>query len=74
MDETYTAKTHTIDRETAHWLKELQRSKYVFKYDTEDTVPFKMVIVDEFNIELPTDENRFRLECTYRYADSGINI
>lgn len=74
MDDTYVAKTHTIDRETAEWLKELQRSRYVFKYDNDASVPFKMVIVDEFNIELPTDENRFRLECTYRYADSGINI
>lgn len=74
MDDSFVAKTHTIDRDTAQWLKELQRSKYVFKYDKDATVPFKMVIVDEFNIELPTDENRFRLECTYRYSDSGINI
>ena len=74
MEDTYVAKTHTIDRETAEWLKELQRSRYVFKWNTDESVPFKMVIVDEFNIELPTDENRFRLECTYRYADSGINI
>ena len=74
MEDTYVAKTHTIDRDTAVWLKELQRSRYVFKYDKDASVSFKMVIVTEFDIELPTDENRFRLECTYRYADSGINI
>lgn len=74
MEDTYVAKTHTIDRDTAVWLKELQRSRYVFKYDKDASVSFKMVIVTEFDIELPTDENRFRLECTYRYADSEINI
>lgn len=74
MDETYIAKTHTIDREMAEWLRELQRSRYVFKYNPEDGVPFKMVVVSQFDIVLPSDENRFRLECRYRYADSSINV
>lgn len=74
MDETYTAKTHSIDRNMAEWLRELQRSRYVFKYNPDDEVPFKMVVVSEFDISLPSDENKFRLECKYRYADSAINI
>lgn len=75
MDETYTAKTHSIDRDMANWLRELQRSRYVFKFDPDNTtVPFKMVVVSEFNISLPSDENKFNLECTYRYADSAINV
>lgn len=74
MDETYIAKTHTIDREMAEWLRELQRSRYVFKFNPQDSVPFKMVVVSQFDIVLPSDENRFRLECRYRYADSSINV
>lgn len=74
MDETYTAKTHSIDRDMAEWLRELQRSRYVFKYDPDASVPFKMVVVSEFNISLPSDESKFNLECKYRYADSAINV
>ena len=74
MDESHIAKTHSIDRDIAEWLRELQRSRYVFKFDPTDSVPFKMVIVSEFNISLPSDETKFRLECKYRYADSAINV
>ena len=74
MDETYTAKTHSIDRKMAEWLKELQRSRYVFKYNPADEVPFKMVVVSDFDISLPSGESKYRLECTYRYADSAINV
>ena len=74
MEENYVAKTHTIDRDMAEWLRELQRSRYVFKFNPDETIPFKMVIISEFDISLPSDENKFRLECTYRYADTAINV
>jgi len=74
MEENYVAKTHTIDRDMAEWLRELQRSRYVFKFNPDETIPFKMVVISEFNISLPSDENKFRLECTYRYADTAINV
>lgn len=74
MDETYTAKTHSIDKDMAEWLKELQRSRYVYKYNPDDDVPFKMLVVSAFDISLPSAESKFRLECTYRYADSAINV
>lgn len=74
MEENYVAKTHTIDRNMAEWLRELQRSRYVFKFNPDETIPFKMVIISEFDISLPSDENKFRLECTYRYADTAINV
>ena len=74
MEENYVAKTHTIDRDMAEWLRELQRSRYVFKFNPDETIPFKMVVISEFDISLPSDENKFRLECTYRYADTAINV
>ena len=74
MEENYVAKTHSIDRNIAEWLRELQRSRYVYKYDPDATVPFKMLVVSEFDISLPSEENRFNLECTYRYADTAINV
>ena len=74
MEENYIAKTHTIDRDMAEWLRELQRSRYVFKFNPDDTIPFKMVVVSQFDISLPSDETKFRLECTYRYADTAINV
>jgi len=74
MEENYIAKTHTIDRNMAEWLRELQRSRYVFKFNPDDTIPFKMVVVSQFDISLPSDETKFRLECTYRYADTAINV
>lgn len=74
MDDTVTVKTHRIDRTTAQWLKELQKSRYVFKFLGSGDPKFKMVVIESFDIELPSDERRFELECTYRYADSSINI
>lgn len=74
MEENYIAKTHTIDRNMAEWLRELQRSRYAFKFNPDEEVPFKMIVISQFDISLPSDETKFRLECTYRYADTAINV
>lgn len=74
MEDEITVTTHHIDRETALWLKELQRSRYVFKFNGVEDPKYTMVVVEEFPIEVSSNDRRFQLECTYRYADKSINV
>lgn len=74
VETTYTAKTGMIDRATAEWLKELQKSRYAFKFLGATDPKYKMITVTDFNIELPSTDRRFSLECEYRYADSTLSI
>lgn len=74
VESVYKAKTGLLDRKTAEWLRELQRSRYAFKWDNTDSVSFKMITVTGFDINLPSSDRRFSLECEYRYADQTLSI
>lgn len=74
IDSTYTSITSMIDENMANWLVELQRSKYVFKYNNSQSIKYKMVLIEEMDIELSDNEKYYEVECKYRLADTGINI
>lgn len=74
IDSTYTSITSMIDENMANWLVELQRSKYVFKFDNSQSIKYKMILIEEMDIELSDNEKYYEVECKYRLADTGINI
>lgn len=66
--------TAMIDRDTCHWLNELIKSKYVFEYMGIDNPKYKMVIIDEFNIETATDTDEYELEIEYHDSDNEFTV
>lgn len=71
IDQTYTSYTSMINEQTANWLTELQRSKYVFKLVDGKYI---MVLIENMDIDLSDTEKYFEVQCEYRYADTGINV
>lgn len=74
FEQLYTSTSSMIGEEMADWLVELQKSKYIFKFDPADNVHFKMILLDDMTIELSDNEKYYEIECKYRYADTKINV
>lgn len=74
MEHTYTSTSSMIDKAMALWLEELATSKYVFKYNHYDKVKDTMVIIDDLDIEVASDEKYYEIKAEWRYADSNIAV
>lgn len=74
MEEKHTVATRLVDKETAKWLTELQKSKWVYKYVGNQYLRYMMVVVDSMDIEVNDTDKRFTVECEYHTADTKINI
>lgn len=75
MDEKHTVATRLIDQQTARWLTELQKSKWVYKYlGGDQQLRYMMVVVDNMDIEVNDTDKRFTVEIEYHNADTKINI
>ena len=70
---THTLKTSILDADTARWLNELARSKYVFLFYTEGTM-FERVVVTDMTIDLSDRENTFEIELSYQNGDTNIAL
>lgn len=71
---TTTLSTHQVDKETAMWLGELNKSKYVFEYLGTTNPKYKIIVVDKFDIEYNTSEDEFELELEYHDGDNDVII
>ncbi len=71
---TFTVKTHEINLETANWLNELNKSKYIFLLNGLSQPMFKIIIVDKFDIQTNSNDNEFELELEYHDADNLVNV
>ena len=67
----HTLKTTIINSDTAKWLNELNKSKWVFLLEGQ---VIKKIIVTDFDIEISDRENTFELELTYQDSDNNINL
>lgn len=64
--------TNQLNKDTAEWLNELNKSRYVFKYLGVSNPRFMVVIVDKFDIETNSDTNEFELELEYHDSDNDV--
>ena len=70
----YTLSTHQVDIDTARWLNELNKSKYVYQYLGTVNPKYKVIVVDKFDIETNSADDEFELEMEYHEADGEILI
>jgi hypothetical protein len=68
----YIIKTTLINKETAEWLNELNKSKYVFFMDNEKNET--RIIVDKFDIEISNETKQYELTMTYHISDNRQKI
>lgn len=73
-DVTITLSTHQVDKDTAHWLNELNKSKFVYQYLGTTNPKYKVVVVDKFDIEYNTSNDEFELELEYHEGDNDVII
>lgn len=71
---TYTLSTHVIDKATAEWLNELNKSKYVFLWNSFEQPMYTMVIINKFDIETNSKDNEYELSLDYHIADNENNV
>lgn len=64
----------SIDRKTAQWLNELNKSKYIYKFLGTLNPKYKMVIVDKLDIKVDNDSNEFTVELEYHDSDNSFKI
>lgn len=64
--------TNQLNNDTAEWLNELNKSRYVFKYLGASNPRFMVVIVDKFDIETNSDTSEFELELEYHDSDNDV--
>lgn len=69
---TTTLTTTIQNMETAEWLNEIARSKYVFRLLDDGSE--MVVIVDKMDIEVSDRETEFEVQCEYYDADNNINV
>jgi len=70
----YTLSTHQVDIDTARWLNELNKSKYVYQYLGTVNPKYKVIVVDKFDIETNSADDEFELEMEYHEADNQVNV
>lgn len=68
---THTCATVLINKQTADWLNELNKSKYVFLYDGSIET---RIIVKKFDIETTYDTEQYELKLEYQRSDNNIRI
>lgn len=71
---TYTLTTHQINRETAEWLNELNKSKYIYLFNGLERPTYTIIIVDKFDIKTNSSDKEFELELEYHISDNENNV
>jgi hypothetical protein len=71
---TKTLTSTIIDSDTAYWLNELSKSKYVFKYFGNNMHKFMVIIVDDIDIQISDREKTFEIAMKYHDGDNAISI
>lgn len=62
-----------LDYETAKWLNEMAKSKYVFEFD--NIIPhFLDIVIDKFDIDVNSEDDEYEVEMTYHKADNKVNF
>ena len=67
-------KTTIINKVTAKWLNEMNKSKYAFLFTNGDITKFKKIIITDLDIDVSDRENTFEIEMTYQDSDANISI
>ena len=70
---THTLKSSILDVDTARWLNELAKAKYVFLFTTSGA-RFERIVVTDMTIDLSDRENTFEIELSYQNGDTNIAI
>lgn len=71
---TVSLSTKQIDKRTAEWLNELNKSKCVYQYLGISNPKFKSIIVTEFNIETNNNNDEFEVALEYRDSDNQLTL
>lgn len=66
--------TNQIDLDTARWLNELNKTKYSYLYLGTENPKYKVIIIDEFDIETNSSDDEFELELEYHDGDNEVNV
>lgn len=69
---THTCTTALINKYTADWLNELNKSKYVFTLD--NGLNETRIIIDKFDIETTYDTDQYNLTMEYYRSDNKIRL
>ena len=70
---THTLKSSIVDVDTARWLNELAKAKYVFLFTTSGA-RFERIVVTDMTIDLSDRENTFEIELSYQSGDTNIAL
>lgn len=66
--------TKQINKRTAEWLNELNKSKCAYLYLGTVNPKFKGIIVTDFNIETNNNDDEFEVTLEYRDSDNQLTI
>lgn len=70
-DVTTILSTNQVDKHTADWLNELNKSMYTFLY-LGGTHRYKIIIIDKFDISTNNTTEEFELEMQYHDSDNKV--
>lgn len=64
----------TVDYDCGLWLNELSKSKYVYLYLDNIKPYYMMVLIDDMNITLNDEDDRFDVQVEFHKSDGEITI